>query len=119
MSTLRTTRRRWWVATIAFVLLFLAFVVFFQAYRIPSANMAPTLLVGDRILTQRVIRWPWASSDPKEVRGVSRGSILVFRYPVDPQVEFIKRVIGLPGERIRIENKIVYINDFGLAISDI
>ncbi len=111
MSNLRTTRRRWWTATIAFVLLFLAFVVFFQAYRIPAPSMAPTLLVGDRILTQRVIHWPWAPSDRKEVRGVGRGSILVFRSPVDPQVESIKRVVGLPGERIRMENKTVYIND--------
>ncbi|MBW1974587.1 MAG: signal peptidase I [Deltaproteobacteria bacterium] len=89
-----------------------AFVV--QAFKIPSGSMIPTLLVGDHILVSKFaydIKVPfvntviWHRADPK------RFDVVVFRYPIDPSKDFIKRVIGLPGDKIFIRNKRVYVNN--------
>ncbi|MCJ7601123.1 MAG: signal peptidase I [Desulfobulbaceae bacterium] len=74
---------------------------FLQAYKIPSKDMMPALLVGDRILVNKSI---FRNSDPK------RGDIVIFPYPVNPKQDFIKRVIALGGDTIEIIEKQVYIN---------
>lgn len=79
-------------------------VFFVQAFVVPTATMEDTLLAGDRVLVQRYPK-------PK----VSRGDIIVFIYPIDRRQTFVKRVIGVPGDRIRISNKIVYRNGAALG----
>ena len=80
-------------------------VVFFQPFMIPTGAMEDTLLVGDRILVQRLPR-----------RNVGRGDMVVFTYPVDRRQTFVKRVIGVPGDRIRISRKVVHRN--GVALTE-
>ena len=82
-----------------------------QAFRIPSGSMENTLLVGDYLLVDKTRFGPggvWQSVLP--YRAIRRGDIIVFRYPVDPTQHFVKRVIGLPGDRIRLSHSRVYIN---------
>ncbi len=73
-----------------------------QAFRIPSGSMIPTLLVGDQILVDKLAY---------KFRKPQRGDIMVFKYPQDESRDFIKRVIGLPGDKLEIKNRKVYIND--------
>jgi len=73
---------------------------YIQAYRIPSASMKPTLLVGDRIL---VDRRP-AARTPK------RGDLIVFEYPVDPKKDFIKRIVAVGGDTVLIKDKELFVN---------
>jgi len=87
------------VIAIALALVIRTFIV--QAFKIPSGSMIPTLQIGDHILVNKFIYW---FSEPK------RGDIIVFKYPRDMSRDFIKRVIGLPGETIQIKDQKVYIN---------
>lgn len=73
--------------------------LFVQAYTIPTGTMENTLLIGDFVLVER-----WPSVVPK------RGNMMVYRYQAKPPEAFIKRVIGVPGDRIRIANKQVFLN---------
>jgi signal peptidase I len=82
-----------------------------QAFRIPSGSMEDTLLVGDYLLVDKTRFGPsghWGPILP--YRAIRRGDIIVFRYPVDPTQHFVKRVIGLPGDRVRLWRSRVYIN---------
>jgi signal peptidase I len=79
-------------------------VFFVQAFVVPTATMEDTLLTGDRVLVQRFPK-------PKP----ARGDMIVFVYPIDRRQTFVKRVIGVPGDRIRISNKIVYRNGAALG----
>ena len=84
-----------------------------QAFKIPSGSMIPTLLVGDFILVNKYdygIRLPVLNTKIIENKSPQRGEIVVFRYPEDPSIPFIKRVIGLPGDHVEYINKIIYIN---------
>jgi len=88
------------------ILIALVFAIFIrtfivQAFRIPSGSMETTLLVGDQILVDKIVY---------KFREPQRGEIIVFKYPEDPSRDFIKRVIGLPGETIELRNRVVYIN---------
>lgn len=74
-----------------------------QAFRIPAGSMAPTLLVGDHVLVDKSISWNGTV--------LQRGEIIVFKFPEDETKEFIKRIVGLPGETIQIRDKMVYVND--------
>jgi len=103
-----------WVAEWAVTLILLVFVTttLVQSFVIPSVSMEDTLLVGDHLLVDKLV---YAPSGPVSrailpYAAVQRGDIVVFRYPEDIQQTFVKRVIGLPGDRIRIENKQVYLN---------
>lgn len=85
----------------------------FQAFKIPTGSMENNLLIGDHLLVNKMAYAPVAS--PLEeaiapVRELGRGDVVVFKFPSEPERDFIKRVIGLPGERIRIENKTVFID---------
>ena len=74
-----------------------------EPFRIPSSSMMPTLLVGDFILVNKFaygIRLPVIDTKVIEVDNPQRGDVMVFRYPSDPSINYIKRVVGLPGDRI-------------------
>ena len=93
------------------VLLLRAFLV--EPFRIPSGSMMPTLLVGDFILVNKFtygIRMPVTKTKLIEIGEPDRGDIVVFRWPVNPRLDYIKRVVGLPGDRIRYQNKKLFIN---------
>jgi signal peptidase I len=93
------------------VLLLRSFLV--EPFRIPSGSMMPTLLVGDFILVNKFaygIRLPVVNTKIIEIDEPERGDVVVFRYPKDPSVDYIKRVVGLPGDTIRYTNKVVYVN---------
>ncbi|MGQ0658167.1 MAG: signal peptidase I [Chromatiales bacterium] len=93
------------------VLLLRSFLI--EPFRIPSGSMMPTLLVGDFILVNKYrygLRLPVLNTKFWELGSPRRGDIIVFRYPQDPSVPFIKRVVGLPGERVAYRNKRLYVN---------
>jgi signal peptidase I len=93
------------------VLLLRSFLI--EPFRIPSGSMMPTLLVGDFILVNKFvygIRLPVSDDKIFDVSKPQRGDVVVFRYPLDPSTPFIKRVVGLPGDRIAYYNKVLYIN---------
>ncbi|MDQ6684672.1 MAG: signal peptidase I [Pseudomonadota bacterium] len=85
----------------------------FEPFKIPSGSMMPTLLVGDLILVNKFyygIRLPVANKKIVAVHDPERGDVMVFRYPRDPSTDFIKRVVGLPGDEIRFENQQLFVN---------
>ncbi len=84
-----------------------------EPFRIPSGSMMPTLLVGDFILVNKFtygIRLPVLFNKIIELNNPERGDIVVFRYPKNPEVDYIKRVVGLPGDRVAYYQKKVLIN---------
>ncbi|WP_068550771.1 signal peptidase I [Thermosulfidibacter takaii] len=92
-----------WLKDIA-VALIIALIIralFIQAFRIPSGSMIPTLLIGDHLLVEKV---SYRFRKPK------RFEIIVFKFPLNRKVDYIKRVIGLPGDTVKIVNKQVYVN---------
>ncbi|MBF7731632.1 signal peptidase I [Pseudomonas sp. N040] len=97
---------------LAIVLVLRSFLV--EPFQIPSGSMKPTLEVGDFILVNKFaygIRLPVLDSKIIDVGDPQRGDVMVFRYPSDPNVNYIKRVVGLPGDRIRYSSsKKLYIN---------
>lgn len=85
-----------------------------EPFRIPSGSMMPTLLVGDFILVNKFtygIRLPVINKKVLALNEPERGDIVVFRYPKDPSVDYIKRVIGVPGDKIVYDHKKLYVND--------
>ncbi len=100
------------IIAILLALIIRAFVV--QAFKIPSGSMKSTLLVGDHILVTKFaygIKLPILEKELVSFGEPRRGDVIVFRYPLDPDKDFIKRVIGIPGDTIRISNKKVYVNN--------
>jgi signal peptidase I len=108
----------WWVeygasffVVILPIFLLRSFVI--EPFRIPSGSMVPTLLVGDFILVNKFtygIRLPILNKKIIEVNTPKRGDVMVFRYPHDTTQDFIKRVVGLPGDKIEYINKHLKIN---------
>ena len=101
------------------VLLLRSFLV--EPFRIPSGSMMPTLLIGDFILVNKYdygIRLPVINTKIFDVSNPERGDIVVFRYPKDPKIPFIKRVVGLPGDAVAYVNKRLYINGTEISNED-
>jgi len=129
---LRKNRRKddkqpWWVEySISFfpVILIVFFLRSFlvEPFKIPSSSMVPTLLVGDFILVNKFtygIRLPVVNKKIVELGSPQRGDVMVFRYPEDPSLDYIKRVVGLPGDRIEYRNKRVSINGAPVPIKQV
>src|SRR4051812_5366329 len=84
-----------------------------QAFKIPTGSMENNLLIGDHLLVNKFIFGPTPLAVGRAllpVRPLHRGDIIVFKYPEEPERDFIKRTIGLPGETVELRNKKVYIN---------
>ena len=97
------------LGTVVIAVFVITFVV--QAFQIPSPSMENTLLVGDYLLVNKLCYGGGSAGDYlMPYRRVQRGDIVVFHYPVDPAQHFVKRVIGLPGDRVRMVNKQVLVN---------
>src|SRR6185437_400441 len=93
------------------ILVFRSFVA--EPFKIPSGSMMPTLLVGDFILVNKFaygLRLPVLNTKILDVGKPKRGDVFVFRYPQNPKEDYIKRVIGLPGDEITYRNKTLYVN---------
>lgn len=85
-----------------------------EPFQIPSGSMLPTLEVGDFILVNKYaygIRLPVAGTKVMEIGDPQRGDVMVFKFPVEPSINYIKRVVGVPGDEIRYEDKVLYVND--------
>jgi len=97
---------------LAIVLVLRSFLV--EPFQIPSGSMLPTLEVGDFILVNKYaygLRLPVAGTKVVSMGDPERGDVMVFRYPEDGSTNYIKRVIGLPGDRVRYRDKQLFIND--------
>ena len=84
-----------------------------QAFKIPSGSMLNTLLIGDHILVNKFIygiKNPFSGNTWIPVKKPERGDIVVFKYPINPAQDYIKRVVGVAGDQIEIKNKKVYVN---------
>ena len=95
------------------VIVFLIRSFWVEPFKIPSGSMKPTLLVGDFILVNKYtygIRLPVVNKKVVDIDPVRRGDVVVFRYPADPSVDYIKRVVGLPGDKVQYRNKRLTIN---------
>jgi signal peptidase I len=100
---------QWLAGTLVIAIFAITFAV--QAFQIPSESMENTLLIGDYLLVDKVHFGPqgiWGKVEPYSQ--IKRGDIVVFRYPVNPEQHFVKRVIGLPGDRIHLANRQVFVN---------
>lgn len=84
-----------------------------EPFKIPSGSMIPTLQVGDYILVNKFIyglRLPVAGTEIVSGKAIARGDVIVFHYPPDPSIDYIKRVVGLPGDTVSYQNKQLSIN---------
>jgi signal peptidase I len=84
-----------------------------QAFKIPTGSMENNLLIGDHLLVNKFVYAPTVTSLERAllpIDPIRRGDIIVFKYPEEPERDFIKRVIGLPGDTLELRNKRVYIN---------
>ncbi|MBI3284969.1 MAG: signal peptidase I [Burkholderiales bacterium] len=90
----------------------------YEPFKIPSSSMLPTLLVGDLILVNKFtygIRLPIINKKVIELNQPQRGDVMVFKYPEDPAVDYIKRVVGVPGDKIVYKNKRLSVNGKDLS----
>jgi signal peptidase I len=111
-------RQPWWIEysisffpVILIVFLLRSFLV--EPFKIPSGSMIPTLLIGDFILVNKYaygIRVPVLNRKLIEIGRPARGDVMVFRYPVDPSLDYIKRVVAVPGDRLEYRGRRLYLN---------
>ena len=108
----------WWLDWTAglfpvILIVFLLRSFLFEPFKIPSGSMVPTLLVGDLILVSKFhygVRLPVLNKKIIDNHPVARGDVMVFRYPSDPRLDYIKRVVGLPGDEVAYLNQKLSIN---------
>ena len=114
MAFQKSTGREYFESIVIAVILALFIRTFIvQAFKIPTGSMENNLLVGDHLLVNKFVFGPTDSSLERALlpmREPRRGDVIVFKYPEDPTRDFIKRVIGLPGESVELRNKRVFIN---------
>jgi len=98
--------------TVTIILLLFATTALIQAFVIPSASMEDTLLIGDHVLVDKLVYAPFGpgSKHILPYRDVRRGDIIVFRFPLDIKQDYVKRAIGVPGDRIRLVDKQLVLN---------
>lgn len=84
-----------------------------QAFKIPSGSMLPTLMIGDHLLVNKFIygiRVPFSGKVLVPLKDPKSGDIIVFKFPKDRSIDYIKRVVGVPGDEVEIKNKKLYLN---------
>ncbi len=84
-----------------------------QAFKIPTGSMENNLLIGDHLLVNKMVFAPTLTRFERAILPndpIERGDIIVFKYPVEPERDYIKRVIGLPGDTLELKNKTLYVN---------
>lgn len=92
--------------------------IFYEPYRIPSGSMIPTLMIGDFILVDKFaygFKVPFSDyfGDPiyiTEFKSPKRGDVVVFKFPKQPEINYIKRVVGIPGDKVEVIDNVVYVN---------
>lgn len=117
MSKKSTAREYFESIVIAVILALFVRTFVVQAFKIPTGSMENNLLIGDHLLVNKFVFGPSTSGVERAVlpmREIERGNIIVFKWPVEPNRDFIKRVIGLPGETVELRNKKVHINGAAL-----
>jgi signal peptidase I len=119
MTTFKKSTVREYFESIVIAVILALFIRTFvvQAFKIPTGSMENNLLVGDHLLVNKLVYAPTISALERGIMPVDqigRGDIVVFKYPEDPERDFIKRVIGLPGETLEVRNKQVYIDGTAL-----
>ncbi len=109
----KSTAREYFESLVVTVILALFGTTFaIQAFKIPSSSMEDTLLIGDHLMVDKLAYAPPEPSVGPALpyKDVKRGDIVVFKYPLDPSTHFVKRVVGVPGDRVRMDNKQLYLN---------
>ncbi|NPA51862.1 MAG: signal peptidase I [Aquificae bacterium] len=111
------------IETVIFIVVVVSIIrVFFvQAFNIPSGSMKPTLLIGDFILVNKLVYGSWDIGIPftniifyhynNRLTNPDRGDIIVFKYPENPKIDFIKRIVALPGDKVEVKDDLVFVND--------
>lgn len=105
-----------------FLFVFILRSFIFEPFRIPSSSMFPTLEIGDFLLVSKSsygVKLPIINKKIIPISDPERGDVFVFRYPQDPSLNYIKRVMGLPGDVIEYIGKELYINDEKVNLSDV
>ena len=115
MTTFKKSVLREYFESIVIAVILALFIRTFvvQAFKIPTGSMENNLLIGDHLLVNKFVFGPTPLAIGRKVlpvRPIRRGDIVVFKYPDEPDRDFIKRVIGLPGETIELKQKKVYVN---------
>ena len=108
-----TTREYYEALLIAIIFVNFARIFVFQAFKIPTGSMEDNLKIGDHIVVNKFIYGPKGDSFLSRLfplREVKRGDVMVFRFPEQPDTDFVKRVIGVPGDRLQIRDKKVFVN---------
>jgi signal peptidase I len=108
----------WWLDWTAglfpvILVVFLLRSFLFEPFKIPSGSMVPTLLIGDLILVNKYhygVRLPVINKKVVELNDPQRGDVMVFRYPANPSIDYIKRVVGVPGDEVAYLNQRLYLN---------
>lgn len=112
------TYKSWWRDTFEAVIVAALLALFLRTFvlgtfKIPTGSMIPNLLVGDHLIVNSFIYAPAPTKFERAIlpfKDVERGDVVVFNYPFDPNTQFVKRVIGLPGDMLQIRDKTVYVN---------
>lgn len=114
LGWVRTQGKEWAKSILVAFILFLFIRAFFvQAFKIPTGSMENTLLVGDFLLVNKLIygpKIPFTDTRLPAIREPERGDIVVFKYPLDQDLDFVKRCVALPGDTVEMRNKALIVN---------